>query len=512
MFRNLFRNFTFQRTTASFVLLTFTSLTLSPLARAQNQYNAAEEAGLLKNANRAVAARHASAKVPTSDERAAKLLADIHEDLKVTVPQVALGKNALMTGKAKFVGHDLPAKAKNIRTKYGELKGLYSSIEEGFASTGQRLKDARLPQEILNRHALAAGQYKSRRAEFDRLMIAVEQSPDQGSGQAAALAELASFMVRHQHAKPHQYTDPNKLPFGMADAKTRAPITSKEQYQASLFPPKHNAILLAGPIPDGIQFTQTVLPKTPNAADLAQTDDVQITPAIHAQAALLNKNPVTIYNWVRNNILYIPSHGSIQGSEMTLENKRGNAIDTASLLIALYRASGIPARYVYGTIDIPATAAMNWVGGVSKPEAAQNLLGQGGIPNIGMTAGGVVQTIRMEHVWVQAYVDYIPSRGAVNKNPDTWVDLDASFKQYRYTKGMDINDKVAFDAAASLASIQQGATLNETQGYVQNINLKNLQSQIASHQTQLASYIDGQNPKATVRDVIGSQNVTVQSL
>ena len=36
---------------------------------------------------------------------------------------------------------------------------------------------------------------------------------------------------------------------------------------------------------------------------------------------------------------------------------------------------------VYGTIQIPADQAMNWVGGVTKPEAAQQLMGQGGIPN-----------------------------------------------------------------------------------------------------------------------------------
>ena len=45
---------------------------------------------------------------------------------------------------------------------------------------------------------------------------------------------------------------------------------------------------------------------------------------------------MAIYQWVRNNIEFIPSYGSIQGSEYTLENRRGsNAFDTASLLIAL---------------------------------------------------------------------------------------------------------------------------------------------------------------------------------
>jgi hypothetical protein len=105
---------------------------------------------------------------------------------------------------------------------------------------------------------------------------------------------------------------------------------------------------------------------------LAATEDIQLTPAVKAQE--LNNNPVQIYNWVRNNISFIPSYGSIQGSELTLQKKRGNAFDTASLLIALYRAADIPARYVYGTIDVPADKVMNWVGGVTKVEAAQSLV------------------------------------------------------------------------------------------------------------------------------------------
>ena len=33
-------------------------------------------------------------------------------------------------------------------------------------------------------------------------------------------------------------------------------------------------------------------------------------------------------------------------------------MDTASLLIALLRAAGIPARYVYGSVEVPAEQMM----------------------------------------------------------------------------------------------------------------------------------------------------------
>jgi hypothetical protein len=54
---------------------------------------------------------------------------------------------------------------------------------------------------------------------------------------------------------------------------------------------------------------------TPSAADLAETEDVQLTAAIRAQAAAFDHNPVQIHNWVRNTIEFIPSYGSIQGAD-----------------------------------------------------------------------------------------------------------------------------------------------------------------------------------------------------
>ena len=46
----------------------------------------------------------------------------------------------------------------------------------------------------------------------------------------------------------------------------------------------------------------------------------------------LEEDPVKIYNWVRNTIEFIPSYGSIQGADYTLQHGKGNAFDTASLL------------------------------------------------------------------------------------------------------------------------------------------------------------------------------------
>ena len=448
----MIRNQLFLRSVSAFTLCTFMSLSMYPLTAAAQAHDAAEKAGFLNkqkdegfigNTKRYISkltGDYGAKGNLHAEERLGTLLNDVHENLKAVVPETAMPARPGQSGMAKkstLSDNAIDAKVADIRSKTVEISKLDADIDQGFKDTEKRLKDAKVPQEILDRHDVAVLQYKNRKAEFERLTAKVEQANDRNdrAGRQIALADLGTFMAKYPNAKSHQYTDPNKLPFGTGSGKVREPYTTKEQYQASLFPPKYEKIMLAGAIPDGLKLAQATLPPLPAPADTAETEDVQITQAIRDQAAALNNNPVKIYNWVRNNIAFIPSYGSIQGSDMTLQSKRGNAFDTASLLIAMYRAAGIPARYVYGTIEVPADKMMNWVGGVTKPEAAQSLLGQGGIPNIGITSGGVIKTIRMEHVWVESYVDYTPSRGAINKSPNTWVPLDASFKQYAYTQG-----------------------------------------------------------------------------
>ncbi|AMK14972.1 transglutaminase domain-containing protein [Methanobrevibacter olleyae] len=56
-----------------------------------------------------------------------------------------------------------------------------------------------------------------------------------------------------------------------------------------------------------------------------------------------------LFNWVRDNIQYTKYRNTRKGAVKTLQTKKGNCVDQSHLLIALSRASGIPARYVKGT-------------------------------------------------------------------------------------------------------------------------------------------------------------------
>lgn len=252
-------------------------------------------------------------------------------------------------------------------------------------------------------------------------------------------------------------------------------------------------------------------PDAPGAADLQETEEIVLSPAVRALAASLNNSPVQIFNWVHNNIDYVPTYGSIQGSEMALQTRRANDIDTASLLIALYRAAGIPARYGQGTIEISGATAMNWVGGVTTPESALALLTQSGIPATSVVQGGSIAALRVGHVWVEAYVDFYPSRGAINKTPTTWVPVDASLKQSTYANGLDLRTGVTLNTSSYISQLQQGATLNSADNSATSLNRVAATGSYSAYQNNVTTYVNAQRPNATVGDVLGTKTVVAEN-
>jgi RHS repeat-associated protein len=188
-----------------------------------------------------------------------------------------------------------------------------------------------------------------------------------------------------------------------------------------------------------------------SAADLAATEEVQLTQEIIDLAASLGGSPVKIYQWVANEIAYQPYYGSLKGAAATLSSRAGNATDQASLLIALLRASNVPARYVQGTVEMSDERLQRWVGAKSLIGAA-GILNQGLVPTLRLrNAANEVVGVRFTHVWVQACVPYGNYRGtAVDLSGHRWIPLDPSFKDKSYQAG--IATAVDFDYATYLAT------------------------------------------------------------
>ncbi|MCP4548429.1 MAG: transglutaminase domain-containing protein, partial [bacterium] len=190
-----------------------------------------------------------------------------------------------------------------------------------------------------------------------------------------------------------------------------------------------------------------------------------------------------------------------------LETRSGNAFDTASFLSAVLRASGIHTRYRHGSVRIPAEKVMNWAGGAKTPEAAVQLLAQGGIPVTSQIRGGRIAFVKMEHVWVEAWVDFKPSSGAIHRKGDTWVPMDASFKQYAFTEGMNIQENVPFDAQKFADHIVQTAQISEAEGWVSGIDQNYMQTALEGYQNQITDYISRTSADATVGEVLGTQTI-----
>jgi cell wall-associated NlpC family hydrolase len=245
----------------------------------------------------------------------------------------------------------------------------------------------------------------------------------------------------------------------------------------------------------------------PIAEDLAETPDVQFTDAIRAKAQELGGKPLKIYEWVRNNIEYAPTYGSIQGADQCLQSKICNDIDTASLLIALLRVSGVYSHYEYSTIEIPIEQAMNWVGGVTDPKMVGTILATNGIPAKMLVSGGTYKAVQLEHVYVSAFIDYIPSRGAVHRQGDTWIPLDPSFKQYEFKRGMDLyaamgisGEKYLMDYITDTSSL---TIPTELQASFPAYTISPYQY----YSKRLFNYVDTNLPAATYQDIFGADTI-----
>ncbi len=188
-----------------------------------------------------------------------------------------------------------------------------------------------------------------------------------------------------------------------------------------------------------------------SAADLADDgQDVTITQEIQDLAESLEYAPARLLEYVANEIEFEPYYGALKGAEGTLKSGSGSATDQSSLLIALLRASNIPARYVRGSVrsqiasnpeDVPVN---KWLQVKSSVAAAQRLSSGQNPQAASGTAGAEI--LGFSHVWVEACVPYAHYQGARFDNKGhRWVPLDASFETRRFEAGITTSENFDFD-------------------------------------------------------------------
>lgn len=390
-----------------------------------------------------------------------------------------------------------------LRNWQGQLRSLDADTEGQFAATGRLVQEKHLPAVIQQRYAQALATYRERYAALESDLDAIAKASDEQTATAradSAFTRLDTERLAHQQP----VLDPHHLPFSRLKADpNRKPFTKRSQFiAAGLYSNPSARVASIGP------FDISQFPSAQNPAYLAATTEVTLTPDIVAEASTLNGNPVAIYNWVRNNVQWQPTWGAIQTASQTLSSLRGNAFDIASLTIALLRASGIPARYVVGTIDVPADQFRNWAGGFQNIESAIQFASAGGIPITAVTtSAGQITTVQMEHVWVEAAVDFVPSRGAVNRSADAWVPMDPSFKQVQVLPGLDLMQISGIDPNQLSSSVLATGTVNQSESWVSGFSPAPLGAGQAQAQTALQAYVQANLPNGTAADVVGGDRI-----
>ncbi len=411
-------------------------------------------------------------------------------------------------------GEDTETEEKEIKSQKTEIEKHDIEIKKQFKETEDKIKS--LPEEIKQRHRDFVKKYEENLNILKTNLDDIEKAKTKEQKHLAH-KKTKEFLEKTKPPKKHKPLDPNKLPHRTAEPVWKEPrldYSERVSVVSGQWKTKGQKPILVGSAgsldglldADSKYFPNTVIPwldqgiqgsgypieafgydklnksssdstlnatpseihaasyplyaqaNIPTDADLAETDEVKFTPELRAIAALLENNPVLLYEFMRNNFVYEPYYGSVKGSQSTLLLQSGNDFDQASLLIALLRVSNIPARYAYGTIDVPIEKVQSWVGGVTNPATALNLLATAGIPVSGITSGGKIVTARIEHVWVEAYLSYANYRGIINdpNAPKTWIPLDPSFKLYDPNpNAVDLAEKQGFNIDSYFESYLQ---------------------------------------------------------
>ena len=349
--------------------------------------------------SRQVSPRILANRVPSVGER----LGDALDQTRANLAKI---ENRLQEGPPSF---DVAAALHEERQKLAVLDEAY---QREFATIESKLRRAGLtPRELAPPHA-ARGDFT---AHYKKTKAGSQAGVDLLSREAAnhdaawVRAEVAKLRVGLGAAAPGQRS-------GVADrgAGRLAPRV----------------------MPAAVQPTLATDPPTPE--DLAPNGAVVLTPDIVAQAAGLGNSPAALFAYVYNTVQFAPYYMLVQNSESVLWSGKGNDADQATLLIALLRASGIPARYAMGHITVPVADAINWMGVKDKAAATAFLK----LNTIETDQGSSFDVV---HVWVEAWLN--------TSTGDAWVPMTPSIKRQTFQPGLSLTQP-AFNRTQFLGTVQ----------------------------------------------------------
>lgn len=305
-----------------------------------------------------------------------------------------------------------------------------------FSEVEARIISNNLPDIILERQQHTVGEYtRSIDEVLSKLKIIhalSEQNNLNGSGQTPQalldqVESLSEYIQAHITKPLHNPINPQQLPRRAAKLQQRLPAAIDSAFSFSANSQKSNS----------------------HHVDFDETATILVSPKIKQLAATLQHDPVAIYNWLLQNITFKPTYGILQGSEGCLITQVCNAFDASALLIALLRASDIPARLRIGTIELPQSLFMSAVGDFQNLESAVKLAQSGGVPvEVVKDTENKPEKIRMDHAWVE--VKLADAHGEYS-NP--WLALEPVLKPMKFQAPQAMGEYMQTVAGAALEDL-----------------------------------------------------------
>lgn len=305
-----------------------------------------------------------------------------------------------------------------------------------------------------------------------------------------AAAELARQQAIHADIRERELSFTSQI--GLLDHSTPGPLDPEMAHE----------VIMSREMPSNLfKFENEESVATRALAGSLANNFAPGTSSIAELAAALRNDPQRIYEFVANNIDFIPQYGLMKGAWGCLMDGQGTSFDISALLVELLRAAGITANYLVGQIRLTGAQATNFLGCAINPAAsAATVCYAGQIPYSWTQSGTDLATLTISHCWVKWQ----------NPANSLWYVFDPSFKQYTYKTGINLATATGFNQATFIANALSGSTNNLTpnqNNYIQSLNRNNIRSNLATYSTNLINWIKTNNPSACIDDIIGGRTL-----
>ncbi|MBU2571885.1 MAG: hypothetical protein KJ725_18020, partial [Gammaproteobacteria bacterium] len=359
------------------------------------------------------------------------------------------------------------------RTEYAMLRAQMAALRSEYETDSARLRQMLAVSGLspqLDAFDRRARQIEDRFEQADRELAHLEAGdPDR---QAQARQRLEALLEKALRTKPAETLGDRTQPTFTADPlpefmpeltiepddveRLPAYLSRRRMTPDEQNPPAWSERLARALIPSAHAAPGDLPPEAAScnytAADLAEDGiDVVLTDEIRALAKQLKYSPARIFRYVSEEIDFEPYYGALKGANGTLHSGKGGSTDQASLLIALLRASNIPARYVKGIAEFKNETGQQQINqgalwlGTKTNVAARNRLWAGQY-----AASGSATSLAWIQTWVEACIPYADYRGiGADGHGYHWIPLDPSIEDRDYQDGIELN--AAFDYDGYLA-------------------------------------------------------------